>query len=85
MPADEIVIQPPQADCLTCHNERSPTYKPFCFHHEMPEIRHINPKKERTSEELAALDECRCEAECVCAESCATQDETEEAKEDEEP
>ncbi|MBN1997320.1 cytochrome C554, partial [candidate division KSB1 bacterium] len=32
--------------CLTCHNEKSPTYKPFKFEAFMKEIAHPIPEKE---------------------------------------
>ena len=31
--------------CKTCHNEKSPTYKPFKFNDEWAKIKHMRPKK----------------------------------------
>ena len=68
IPAGEIVSATPVATCQGCHNPESPTYKPFCPHERLAEIRHLNPKKPRTPDELAALTAapCPCEAGCVC-------------------
>lgn len=65
-PPSEINANPTAETCKQCHNEESPSYKPFCFHEFEKQIRHLNPKKPRTPEELAALDECSCEETCVC-------------------
>jgi hypothetical protein len=64
-PADEIVTKPPLATCLGCHNEKSPTFKPFCFKARNMEIKHLDPRKKRTPEELKAM-ECACGAKCSC-------------------
>ena len=68
VPADEIVAVPTQDVCLKCHTEKSPSYKPFCFHEVSAKIRHLNPKKPRTALELGA---CSC-PKCAsgCGESC---------------
>jgi hypothetical protein len=68
VPADEIIAVPTQDVCLKCHNEKSPSYKPFCFHEFGAKIRHLNPKKPRTAIELG---KCSC-PKCVngCPESC---------------
>ena len=66
--AGEIIAMPKLDTCLQCHNEKSPTFKPFCFKERSAKIRHLNPGKERTEEELEALtnphecteDECKC-------------------------
>ena len=44
VPADEIAAAPDQTKCVQCHNEQSPSYKPFCFHEFSAKIRHLNPK-----------------------------------------
>ena len=52
----EIINSPPDSTCTGCHNEESPSYKPFCpqvFHQK---VRHLNPKKERSAEEKAAME-----------------------------
>jgi hypothetical protein len=65
IPEDELVPVK-VATCLECHNEKSPTFKPFCAHERFALIRHLNPEKPRTEAELAALVACSCKAECVC-------------------
>lgn len=62
----EIIANPTADTCKQCHNEESPSYKPFCFHEFEKKIRHLNPMKPRTPEELAALDACSCDESCVC-------------------
>ena len=68
IPAEELVAVPTQDVCLKCHNEKSPSYKPFCFHEFSAKIRHLNPKKARTTVDLGA---CSC-PKCAsgCPESC---------------
>jgi hypothetical protein len=66
VPPGEIITTPAKETCLGCHNEKSPTFKPFCLHERLGQIRHLNPKKPRTKEELAALDACTCEPACKC-------------------
>ena len=65
VPADEITTSPPLATCLGCHNEESPTYKPFCFKDRWERIQHLNPRKPRTPEELEAM-KCKCPDPCQC-------------------
>jgi hypothetical protein len=65
--ADEINSHPSPQGCLTCHNKESPTYKPFCFARFQAEIRHLDPRKTRTPEEQAKIDEtCGCGETCTC-------------------
>jgi len=66
--ADEIIARPTMETCVKCHNEKSPSYKPFCFHEFNAKIRHLNPKKPRTAVELG---DCSC-PKCVngCPDSC---------------
>ena len=68
VPADEIVAVPTAAVCLECHNEKSPSYKPFCYHEFNAQIRHLNPKKPRTAVDIGS---CTC-PKCAqgCPESC---------------
>ncbi len=66
IPADEFVTHATVETCTKCHNEKSPTFKPFCPHERFALIRHLNPEKPRTEAELAALVACSCKAECVC-------------------
>jgi hypothetical protein len=64
----EIISMPKADTCLKCHNDKSPTFKSFCFKEKSAKIRHLNPAKERTEEVLEALtnphecteDECKC-------------------------
>jgi hypothetical protein len=37
-----LIIQPNEASCKKCHNERSPHYKPFDFKKRYEEIKHTN-------------------------------------------
>jgi hypothetical protein len=65
--ADEINSHPSPQSCLTCHNKESPTYKPFCFAKFQKEIRHLDPRKERSADEQAQIDEtCGCGDTCTC-------------------
>lgn len=64
IPADEIVLAPDEKVCLGCHNPESPTYVPFCFHEFGAEIRHLDPRKQRTTLDIG---KCSCEK---CASAC---------------
>lgn len=66
IPDEEMIKSPAPTVCAGCHNDQSPSYKPFCFHESAEQIRHLNPNKPRTEEELATLTACNCEAECKC-------------------
>jgi hypothetical protein len=70
VPEDEILARPTQETCLTCHNEESPSFQPFCFHERMVAIRHLNPLKPRSEAEHAALLVCGCGESCSCAHGC---------------
>lgn len=61
--ADEIKSGRDIATCTKCHNEKSPTYKPFCFKERMEQIEHLDPRKKRNDEELAKLRE-TCTPDC---------------------
>ncbi len=41
--------------CVKCHNEESPTYKPFCLKERMDKVEHLDPRKKRSEEELKKL------------------------------
>jgi hypothetical protein len=72
IPADEIDGQPPVENCLQCHNEKSPTFKPFCFKSRWQKIAHLDPRKNRTAEQIEAL-KCGCGEDCSCkAGECGT-------------
>jgi hypothetical protein len=70
LPEGEVVTHPAMAVCTGCHNTDSPNYKPFCHCKAKLEIRHLNPKRERTDAEKAALAVCECKAECGCKQEC---------------
>jgi hypothetical protein len=55
VPAGEIIGAPEEKGCLECHNEKSPTYKPFCFKCRNAAILHLDPRKERSKEEVEKL------------------------------
>lgn len=61
--ADEIKSERDPALCKKCHNERSPTYKEFCFKESMAKIEHLDPRKERSEEELKKMRE-TCTPDC---------------------
>lgn len=70
LPAGEIVSNPEMSVCTGCHNKESPNYKPFCHCKSKLEIRHLNPKRERTDAEKAALAACSCVDTCECKKDC---------------
>ncbi len=70
VPAEEIVANPAMTVCTTCHNKESPNYKPFCHCKFKLQIRHLNPKRERTEAEKAALVACSCTDDCACKKEC---------------
>jgi hypothetical protein len=39
------MIVPDEGTCKTCHNEESPTYKPFSWDEKYPKVAHPNPAK----------------------------------------
>ena len=67
LPAGEIIAKPTVQVCLNCHNDKSPSFKPFCFNKRTAEIRHMDPRKKRTPEEMKAL-------ECVCGDKAPNKD-----------
>jgi hypothetical protein len=60
IPADEIVAKVDESTCVKCHNEESPTFKPFCFWHRSAAIRHLDPRKPHPE-----LTDCGCPT-CSC-------------------
>ncbi|MBL8861122.1 MAG: hypothetical protein JNK02_03840 [Planctomycetes bacterium] len=70
LPEGEIVVHPAMSVCTACHNKESPSYKPFCHCKAKHEIRHLNPKRERTEAEKAALLACSCADDCSCKSDC---------------
>ncbi len=63
--SDEIILRPPVAQCLACHNSESPTFAGFCFKKALGEILHHDPRKARSKVELAQLS-CSCGEKCTC-------------------
>lgn len=61
IPDGEIIKAPKDDTCKRCHNEESPSYKPFCFKHFKKEIRHFDPRRKRTDAEVKAMD---CTGDC---------------------
>jgi hypothetical protein len=45
VPADEVVKVPPESNCRTCHNEQSPTFKPFDYAAAVERVAHPNPSR----------------------------------------
>jgi len=66
LPADEMISDPGMKTCLGCHNAESPNFKPFCFHRANAEVRHLNPAKPRTPEELKLVLACGEGDKCTC-------------------
>jgi hypothetical protein len=42
---DEIIHDVTQETCKKCHNEKSPSYKPFCFRKAAKAIAHLDPRR----------------------------------------
>jgi hypothetical protein len=42
IPKDEIIGRPTLATCTACHNEESPSFKPFCFKKRLADIAHFD-------------------------------------------
>lgn len=55
IPDAEIVKVPPEETCKKCHNEESPSYKPFCYKFFNEQVRHLDPRKKRTDAEKAGM------------------------------
>jgi hypothetical protein len=63
LPAGEIISKVEMKTCLTCHNEESPTYKPFCFKERWAKIGHFDPRKPRPANYQVDCNCPKCEAE----------------------
>lgn len=70
VPAGELLASPEISLCTGCHNAESPNYKPLCFCKSKLEVRHLNPKRERTDAEKTALAACGCKDDCACKQDC---------------
>jgi hypothetical protein len=66
IPAGEIITGIDQKTCLACHNQESPTFKPFCFYERAAKFAHTDPRKPDAAEERLV---CGCEK-CECAHGC---------------
>ena len=71
--AGEILIEAGFDNCKRCHNAESPTFKPFCYCQRVAQIRHLDPRKKRTAEELSV---CGCGDPCPCEHGVRTDGET---------
>ncbi len=60
VPAGEIVSLPDQKTCLSCHNDQSPTFKPFCFQERVDKVRHDDPRKPHADRTKCGCDKCGC-------------------------
>jgi hypothetical protein len=52
--AEVTSLRSPEA-CTKCHNQESPTYKPFCLVERMTKIEHLDPRKNRSEDDLKKL------------------------------
>ena len=68
--AEEMNTQPGVEICTGCHRPESPSYEPFCYYEARVKIRHLNPLKPRTEEELAEMAVCPSGDPCAHAEGC---------------
>lgn len=59
--ADEFVHEADVANCLQCHNEKSPTYQKFCYYERVEQIRHSLPGADKGAELV-----CGCGDSCPC-------------------
>ncbi|MFN0008678.1 MAG: multiheme c-type cytochrome [Planctomycetota bacterium] len=64
--AGEIQSNVEAATCLGCHNEESPTFKPFCIHERAARITHMDPRHKREEGKMI----CGCEAKDGCTHKC---------------
>lgn len=64
--AGEIQSHVEVKTCMGCHNEESPTFKPFCIHERAARITHMDPRHKREEGKLI----CGCEAKDGCTHKC---------------
>jgi hypothetical protein len=66
IPEGEIISKIDQKTCLVCHNDESPTFKPFCFYERLAKIQHFDPRKERSAADsmVCGCDKCECKHGC---------------------
>jgi len=70
VPEGEIIVEATMETCVRCHNAESPTFKSFCFFEKRAQIMHLDPRKKRTEEEIAAMKKCPHGEPCPCVEVC---------------
>ncbi|MCB9892397.1 MAG: hypothetical protein H6832_04215 [Planctomycetes bacterium] len=71
IPDDEIIKTVTASTCVECHNDKSPTFKPFCYKERRAEVAHLDPRKKRTPEEMKELEK-KCGPELKC-EKCSSE------------
>lgn len=55
IPKGEIVAVPPAKTCAQCHNDDSPTHKPFDYAKELKKISHLDSRKDYPADYLDKL------------------------------
>lgn len=55
LPKGEHTETPTPATCIKCHNEKSPSYKPFDFKKFVKEIVHLDPRRKHPADYLDKL------------------------------
>jgi hypothetical protein len=60
IPEAEIIARPDQKTCLECHNDQSPTFKPFCFYERVDKVRHDDPRKPHADRLACGCEKCSC-------------------------
>lgn len=55
IPSGEIIAVTPTATCLQCHNDKSPTYKPFDYAKFLKQIAHLDPRRNHPPDYLDRL------------------------------
>lgn len=64
VPEGEIIVKVEPKACQGCHNEESPSFKPFCYHKRVEEIAHYDPRSNRKP--TGKLTSCPCDDKCEC-------------------
>jgi len=57
----EIDLNVTQEKCLECHNNDSPSFKPFCYYKRLEEISHPRPDSTIPVMKCGCGDDCKCE------------------------
>jgi hypothetical protein len=55
IPSDEIVAIPAAENCKKCHNEKSPSYKPFDYKKYLKDVAHPDPRRNYPADYLDKL------------------------------